>query len=51
MLNFVPSNWSKKLLLSREPLLWAFLSWYSLLNQNEISFTQAMGKWSLLPVA
>jgi hypothetical protein len=44
MSNFVPSTWWKKLLLSKEPLLWDFLSWYNLLNQNEISFTQEMGQ-------
>lgn len=44
MLNFVPSIWWKRLLPSKEPLLWDFLSWYNLLNQNEINFTQEMGQ-------
>jgi hypothetical protein len=48
MSNFVPLIWLKKLLLSRGPLLWGFLSWYSLLNQKETSFIQEMGKWLLL---
>jgi hypothetical protein len=48
MWNFVPLTWLKRLLLSKEPLLWAFLSWYSLLNQNETSFTQETGKQPLL---